>query len=456
MAHASSRPAAGAQRPSTAPGALSAIPPHDVEVEQALLSALIRKPEYLDDVMPYIDAADFYVAAHRTVYEAILTLVNSIGSVDIVSLASALKEQGQLDAVGGSVFLANIMSVPGISASHYAQVLRELSRRRSAMDVALRIWEAATDRAQDIEEIAAGTSDMVDHVLANRIDTGCQTPAQVIRDFEDWLDTSMDEMAGIDLPFEKLQRMTGGFLPGEMIVLAARPSNGKTALMLNLCIYALGQGKKVGIVSLEMRTRALMARLCAMARGIDAQKFRSRQWEPGDREQIADFCQRFRTANVRMWDEPEFSPGRMRAIAKAWRRQMGGLDFLVVDYLQLLGSDHVDKRMTYNREQEVARISKALKRLALAEEVPVLLLAQLNRQAEKDSKPMLSHLRESGSLEQDADFVLFLSFWDPRVAGEHVQVDLDVAKGRSSQTGTQPLTYVRRFLRFEERHILGE
>lgn len=430
--------------------------PHDPEVEQGLLGALIVKPERLDDVLPLISAEDFYLPAHQIIFKCICRLVAELGQLDLVSLASALRDSGELDGVGGTPALAGLADgvVLPSQAGYMAGVVRDMSRRRQAMRVAIEVYQAAADRTVGIDEVAVSTSGLVDRVLADKLDTGRQTPVQVVRDFEEWLDSATDSGQGVPLPFPRLQNMTGGFLPGEMIVLAARPSNGKTALALNMSLYALSQGKRVGIVSLEMRSRALMSRLSAMARSIDAQRFRNRTLTVEDRRSIAEFCARFKAAPVRMWDEPEFSPGRMRAVVRSWKRQLGGLDLLVVDYLQLMGSDQVDGRMSYNREQEVARISKAIKRLALGEEVPVMVLAQLNRQAEKDAKPMLSHLRESGSLEQDADFVLFLSFWDPRVAGNEVDVDLDVAKGRSSQTGTVPLSYVRPFLRFQDRRVV--
>lgn len=429
------------------------MPPHDISSEQALLGAVMAKGERLDDVLPILAADDFYSGQHQIIFRAILRLVDDQNIVDLVSLASWLQSSGELDAAGGSGYLARLLADVPVPANvlRWAEIVRDTARRRRVMQLATELFQAASDPAQNVGDVAASASDLVDGVLADKLDTGRQTPQQVVSDYLWWLDQSVDETAGVQLPFPRAQQMTGGFLPGEMIVLAGRPSNGKTALALNAGIYAIGQGKRIGIVSLEMRSRALMGRLSAMALDIDAQKFRNRTLTSDDRRRIEDFCKRFAARPIRMWDEPEFSPSRMRAVVKSWKRQMGGLDLLIVDYLQLMGSDQVDGRMSFNREQEVARISKAIKRLALGEEVPVMILAQLNREAEKSAKPMLSHLRESGSLEQDADFVLFLSFWDPRQIGDIVEVDLDVAKGRSSQTGTIPLNYVRPFLRFEER-----
>lgn len=433
------------------PDTLRIVPPHDVQVEQALIGSCLRKFERLDDVVHVLAPEDFYSPVHRVLFSTLIGLVEQFGHADIVSLASALHASGRLDEVGGSTYLAGLANgVPG-NVVHWAGIVRDLSRRRLAMEVALRVYEAAQDRAVDVQEVAVASADLVDRVLADKLDTGRQTPAQIVADHRDWIDMTMDESVGVPFPYPRLQDLTGGLLPGEVAVLAARPSNGKTALALNLCVGALRHGLKVGIVSLEMRSRSLMDRLCAMTQTIDAQRFRSRTLTPEDRQKILGFHERFKAAPVRMWDEPEFSPARMRSVAKQWKRQMGGLDLLMVDYLQLLGSDRVDGRMSYNREQEVARISKAVKRLALGEEVPVILLCQLNRSAEKDKKPMLSHLRESGSLEQDADMVLFLSFWDPREPADEVQLDLDVAKSRSSRTGTVPVTFHRRYLRFEPR-----
>lgn len=428
-------------------------PPHDIHSEQALIGACMVRPERLDDVLPFIGADDFYRPEHQIIFSAILSLLESQELIDVVSLASALKASGQLDAVGGSQYLASLMEAFPftVNAEAWARTVRDMSRRRKVMQASVELWQAAANPAANVSEVTSEFSDLVDSVLSDRLDTGRQTPREIVADYREWLDAASDENAGVPLPFRRAQEMTGGFLPGEMIVLAARPSNGKTALMLNMCIYALAAGCRVGVVSLEMRSRALMSRLASMSLDINAQKFRNRQLTPEDRNEILGFCSRFERLPLRMWDEPEFSPSQMRAVVKAWKRQLGGLDFLVIDYLQLLESDQSDGRMSYSREQEVAKISRSIKRLALQEGLPIMILAQLNRKAETDAKPMLSHLRESGSLEQDADFVLFLSFWDPRTPGDTVDMDLDIAKGRSSQTGTVPVTYFRKYLRFEAR-----
>lgn len=439
------------------PDVTGLVPPHDIDVEQALLGACIAKHERLDDVAPLISAADFYSQPHRIIYAAMLSLLDRVGHLDLVSLAAALHDSGQITGCGGSTYLAQLVGglSTSVSVAHWAEIVRDLSRRRMAMDVALQVFEGAQDRAADVQNVAVQVSNLVDRVLADKLDTGRQTPIQIVRDYEAWLDLAMDEDCGYPVPWEGLQQMTGGLLPGEVCVLGARPSNGKTALALNAACYGLARQKRVGIVSLEMRSRSLMSRLCAMSLQIDAQKFRNRTLDSVDRERIGKFLRRFSTLPLRMWDEPEFSPARLRVMVKQWKRQLGGLDLLIIDYLQLMDSDAIDGRMACNREQEVARISKAVKRTALGEDVPVLLLAQLSRQAEKDTKPMLSHLRESGSLEQDADFVFFLSFWDPRLPGDDIAVDLDVAKGRGSRTGSVPLIFKRRYLQFQQSQIIG-
>lgn len=441
------------------PSVTATVPPHNTDIERALLGAVCAKPERMDDVSPLVTAEDFYAPAHRILYTHILRMVDTHDTVDIVALASALHSAGDLEAAGGSTYLSQMLQSAPLTANTaaYAEAVRDLARRRRTMLLASDLFAAAADVTADLTGLAGQSSDLVDGILADKLDTGKQHPTVIIRDYLEWLDTAVDDTSGIDLPFPKLQSMTGGLMPGEMVVLAARPSNGKTALALNVSLAAIAQGRRVGIVSLEMRSRALMSRMCAMAihPPIGAQKFRNRTLTREDHASIKQFCGRLAERSFRMWDEPEFTPSRMRATAKQWRRQMGGLDLLVIDYLQLMGADAEGTRMSMNREQEVARISRAIKKLALGEEVPVLLLAQLNREAEKSQKVMLSHLRESGSLEQDADFVWFISGWDPRTPGDVVDVDLIVAKGRSSQTGTVPLQYWRQCLQFQPRPEVG-
>ena len=259
-----------------------------------------------------------------------------------------------------------------------------------------------------------------------------------------------DSIRTILTPYEQLNFITGGMHSGEMITLAGRPGTGKTALALNCAVSAMFAGNRVGVFSLEMSQRSLAERMCAATMSINAQVFRTRNFSHVDIELIRSFQKHADQMTAKVFDSPRIDPDVMRAECRKWKRSMG-LDLVVIDYLQLVQS--ASSRKESNREREVAEISRAVKQLAIELDIPVLLLAQLNRSVEnrEDKTPRLSDLRESGSIEQDSDMVWFLTPWDTSKADlPVVDVKLSVAKSRSSSTGSLNLQYVRRFLRFDE------
>lgn len=420
------------------------MPPHNLQAEQGVLGAVFRSQDVLDSVR--LRADDFYEPRHQQVWTAMLEARQQGHACDLVTVLDRLTRSG-IDADPSYLTqLADSSALAG-RAADYAELVTDCAVRRTLIQRSYEMAHAAQDLAHPLEEAAAMAQGLADAACETRFDESGQAPPQVCAGFLEYLERIQEQVGvGIQTQFEGLNRLTGGFFPGEVTILAARPGCGKTAMALNLGMYSLVQDHPIGIFSLEMPKNALLARLCAAACDVDAQAFRTGQFRGGEIEAMQGFMDKLSQRTWRVYDRTGLTVTEMRSQARRWKREMG-VEMLILDYLQLIKPD----RRGGSREQEVAEASRSIKEMALELDVPVLLLAQLNREAEKSAKPMLSHLRESGSVEQDADIVLFLSGMSAGVGGDVAQVDLDVAKGRSNSCGGVKLNFLRRFLRFEER-----
>lgn len=431
--------------------AWATMPPTIPEAERALASTVLRSPNILDDLD--IRPDDFSDSATREIWAAMTTLYRRGEPVDSVSIAIELKESGSRY---GSAEIAQILEYPPSGGAHsMARKVREYALRRQLMQTMATAYTAAADQTEDMAHIIEPLAREVDDILAGRSDRQTQEVQAIMGAI------IHDALHGIRArpvltPYDRLNRITGGLFGGELVVLAGRPGTGKTALALNVATASMYAGRKVGMFSLEMPSTALVQRMAAAAQGIDAQAFRHGEYTQSDVAALKRFelsVKRLTAAHkapLRICDAPRIDPDMIRAECRTWRRK-GGLDLVVIDYLQLIQPYSARKEST--REREVAEITRALKQLAIEVEVPILLLAQLNRavEARKDQTPILSDLRESGSIEQDADQVWFLTPWNAAQNDvDMVSVRLSVAKSRSSATGSVPLEYHRRHLRFQE------
>lgn len=424
------------------PAGQGGMPPNNPDAEIGLLGAVFRDNGVLDDVR--VSPSDFYRPEHGTVWHAMLELSGAGRPIDLVTVLDQLARMGTpIDAT----YLCQLAeSCPIASrAGDYGAMVSECSTRRRLIAKAQEMGTAARNMTQPLDVSVKLAQEAADESLDPRLDEGGQRPEQICARFDSYLDRIQEQGGGgIATQFRKLDLLTGGLFPGEVNILAARPGCGKTAIALNLGMYALVTGNPTGMISLEMPGYQLMARLSAASCSVDAQRFRTGKFVGDELARIKAFNAKMEKLPFRMYDQPSITPTGIRSQARRWKREIG-LKFLIIDYLQLIRPD----ARGGSREQEVAEASRTIKELALELDVPVLLLAQLNRDAEKTKKPMLSQLRESGAVEQDADIVLFLSGMQATEARDVVDVDLDVAKGRSNACGTVPLQFLRRFLRFE-------
>ncbi|MEL7638183.1 MAG: replicative DNA helicase [Solidesulfovibrio sp.] len=426
------------------------VPPHNREAEQAVLGGVLLKPSLLDKLVSELRRGDFYDPRHQLVWEAMAGLWRGNKPVDLVTLAEALAAAGSLEKVGGAAYLAELSSftISAAHALHHAGIMRGHAKRRAMLDMGRRMIEIAYDPERDPSEFVGIAQLAADAVLKDRLDAHGESPAEFLDPYTHYLERLEESGGGgVATPFWKLNALIRSFMPGEMIVIGARPSHGKTALALTLAEHAVGLGHPSGIFSLEMAKYQLLNRIFSSGTGVAAQRFRDGKFSDDDWARIYALCDRMRDMPLRIYDKPARKPSDIRATCRRWR-QDGGLDIVFIDYAQLIPPDGHH----HNREQEIASISRSIKLLAEDLALPVVLLAQVNREVAKRKSPKLveSDLRESGAIEQDADIILLIQPWD-RSGREDIQfTQLTVAKSRNSMTGDVPVAYNRKNVRFEQ------
>ncbi|MDY0227244.1 MAG: DnaB-like helicase C-terminal domain-containing protein [Desulfomicrobium apsheronum] len=426
---------------------LSTSLPCSPEAERGLVGALLLRSSAVDDVAEIVTPDDFHDVPAKESFTAILKLNRKGQPVDLVSAYIELTEMGS--QVTSTMLSQMTSAAPIASVVNVARKVKAMSNRRSIMQASTELFSQAADLTADVMATANNTARVVDHVLSGRAGAGRQDLKDIVAGMVAKAMTG-ECVRTIPTPFRDLNMITGGLHSGEMITLAGRPGTGKTALALNVASSAMFAGNRVGIFSLEMSQESLAERLCAATMSINAQAFRTRNFNHGELLLIQEFQNYADTMPAKVFDSPRVDTDMIRAECRKWKRQEG-LDLVIIDYLQLIQSTSTKREQ--NREREVAEISRSIKQLAIELDLPIILLAQLNRSVEtrEDKSPRLSDLRESGSIEQDSDMVWFLSPWNTANAGiPVVDVKLTVAKSRSSATGHVMLRYVRRFLRFDE------
>lgn len=414
--------------------------PHNLDAERSVLGAILIHNAALDDVAEVVFEPDFYRHAHRRIYAHIVQLAHANEPIDFVTLKDALMRSGELDEVGGPAYLSSLVDgLPHSSnVGYYAKIVREKATLREVIAAASK----AVARAYEDSDPAADILDSVQQELfsiAAAQRRGLVPMPEVVGELFQLLDklsTQRGPVTGVSLGLTDLDYLTAGLQKSDLVILAARPSMGKTALAVGGAFYAATvQKKHVAVFSLEMsRTQLGLRQLSAEAR-IDGHRLRTGMIRESEWEKITNALAKMNDATLHIDDSCAMSVTQMRAQARK-QKVSTGLDLVVVDYVQLMDSRGEDGE---NRTQQLATISRGLKLLAKDLDVPVLLLSQLNRELEKraDKRPMLSDLRESGALEQDADVVMFLyreSVYDE--SADPARAEIIVAKQRSGPTGT--------------------
>lgn len=389
------------------------IPPHNLESERALIGAVILRNEAMYDVIDIIREETFYSEQHRVIWRAIFELFGKSNPIDLLSLANKLEEQGALESAGGKEYLADLLDAVPTShnAPYYADIVHKKYMYRQLIFASDYVSKLAFDDSEDLEETLEAVEKKIFEVT-NSTGSAKYVDARTIlgEAFERYekLHSSKEEMRGLSTGFDDLDNVLAGFQKSDLIVLAARPSMGKTSLALDIARQAaLKSQSSVAFFSLEMSSHQLLDRLIAAQSQVDAWKLRTGKLTVDDEfDKIRDALNELSNAPIFIDDQPGNTILKMRSVARRIKSEKG-LGLIIVDYLQLMSPTH--SRNSDNVVQQVTEISRSLKHLARELDVPVLALSQLSRAVEsRGGKPRLSDLRDSGSIEQDADVVMFI------------------------------------------------
>jgi replicative DNA helicase len=432
------------------------VPPHDSQAEKAVLSAILLDNEAIHEIAGELRPDDFYVPAHRRLFGAMVSLKDANQPVDITTLSDYLKSRELLESIGGPVVLAEIADYEATSANiaYYSRIVRDRAVKRSVIQTATDIVNLAYDQTEESGQLLDAAESKIFALGQEKASTTLSPLSVEMHKAVDHIDVLMSrsgELTGVPTGFDAFDRETGGLQPGDLFVLAARPAMGKTALALNIARNAaVDHGKRVAVFSLEMTTRSLVLRLLSAEAEVDFSAFRSGLIALEAHARLVTAAGNLANSQIYIDDSGAPTVLEMRAKSRRLHAQ-GGLDLVIVDYLQLAHGD----TNTHSREQEISEISRGLKGLAKELEIPVIALSQLNRGPEtrkEEKRPMLADLRESGAIEQDADLIGFI-YRDVVYNRETEYEDLAeliIAKQRNGPTGTVKLRFEGRFARFTD------
>ena len=438
------------------------VPPQNIEAEQSVLGAMLIDKEAIAKATEILSAEDFYREAHRVIFSAMLEIYNKNEAVDMITVTDILRRDNKLEDVGGIAYITSLANVVLTAANvkYHAEIVAEKSVLRQLVKVSTEI-AAMGYEANDEVGVLLDTAESRILEISNRKKRADFTPiSAVLMDSVQNIEKLLNNkggLTGIPTGFNDLDKLTSGLHPSDFIILAARPSMGKTALALNIVQnVALRAHKRVGgdprsvaFFSLEMSKEQLVNRMLCAEANIDSQRLRIGEMKEDDWTHLWDACDVMSKAKIYIDDTAGITVMDMRSRARRLRAEHG-LDLIVVDYLQLMQGS--GKRNTSgDRQQEVSEISRSLKALARELDVPVLALSQLSRgvEARQVKRPMLSDLRESGSLEQDADIVAFLyreDYYNPETENKHTE--LIIAKHRNGPVDTVNLFFHKQFTKF--------
>jgi replicative DNA helicase len=436
--------------------------PHSAEAERAVLGAILLDNALFDQTSEILIPGDFYLESHRSIFSTMERLSSDSRVIDSLTLREELKKDNTLEAVGGVTYIASLLDgVPRVSSvDHYSRIVKEKSLLRKLIHAANEILLRGISNEEDPLELLERAEKSIFDIGQEKIQSGfVQLQDLLTKSYEniETLYQRKELITGISTGFVELDRLTSGFQPADLIIVAARPGLGKTSLVVNIAQYsAIQNSKVVGIFSLEMAAQQLVTRmLCAEAR-VDSHKVRSGYLSKEDWNRLAKTMSKLARAQVFVDDTPGISIVEMRSKARRLKAEHG-LDLLIVDYLQLMAGTSTGTRIRYeNRQQEISSISRSLKIMAKELQVPLIAVSQLSRAPEQrrgDHRPQLSDLRESGSIEQDADLVLFIYREDLYKKEEDLEeqgvVQLIIGKQRNGPTGVVKLAFIEQWTKFE-------
>lgn len=437
-------------------------PPHNIEAEQAVLGAIFLEPEALTKASELLMPDDFYRTSHQLIYSAMIGLAEKSEPVDVVTVTSELKDKRRLEEVGGVSYLGELANSSPTAANieYYSSIVEEKALLRRLIRTATNIVSDGYNREDEVEIILDDAEKTILEVSQKKRASAFQSIKDVLVDTYDnieLLNQRKGDITGTASGFLELDRMTAGFQKNDLIIVAARPSVGKTAFALNIAQnVATKTDETVAIFSLEMGAQQLVMRMLCAEGNIDAQRLRTGRLIEDDWQKLAMAMGSLSNAGIYIDDTPGVRVNDIRAKCRRLKQEHG-LGMILIDYLQLIQGNRSGG--SENRQQEVSEISRTLKAIARELEVPVIALSQLSRGVEsrQDKRPMMSDIRESGSIEQDADIVAFLyrdDYYDKESEKQNI-IEIIIAKQRNGPVGTVELAFIKeynKFVNLDRRH----
>lgn len=439
------------------------IPPQDIEAEQAVLGAIFLDAEALVEAMAQIEPQDFYRRAHQIVFRSMIALNDRNENIDIITLKSQIESENTLEDVGGISYLTELSQVTPTASgvAHYAKIVKDKSTLRELIQAATKIVKEGYSQEGSVEEIVEAAEKGILNVSEKRNSTGFQAISDVLNstmEHIDRLSQQNEEITGLPTGYPELDKMTAGLQPEELIILAARPAVGKTAFALNIAQnIGTRTDRSVAIFSLEMGAESLVNRMLCAEGTIEAGHLRTGQLTEQEWHNLIMAMGSLSNTSIFIDDTPGIKVSEIRARCRRLAQEKGNLGLILIDYLQLIEGSGRE-----SRQQEVSEISRQLKKLAKELKVPVIALSQLSRSVEQrqDKRPVLSDIRESGSIEQDADIVAFLYREDyyqrqgtEEDKNEEEQavndvIEVIIEKNRSGARGTVELLFKKEYNKF--------
>ena len=435
---------------------ISRIPPHSVESEQSILGSIILDKDAIITVAETINPSDFYKEAHKIIYESMLKLNSNNEPIDLITLIEELRKEGHLDNIGGISYLTSLSTIVPTTSNvkYYANIVKEKSVMRQLIKASNEIINLGYDASTDVQEILDKAEKNIFDISQEKSGDDIQPINLVLQDTFDMIErlcTQKSDVTGITTGFADLNKKINGLQRTDLILLAARPAMGKTAFSLNLVQNAALKGNaSVAVFSLEMSKEQLVQRILSAQSNVELSKIKTGTLGESDWPRIIDAMAVLSEANIFIDDTPGIKISEIRSKCRRLKIEKG-LDLIMIDYLQLMEGEGKNE----NRQQEIAKISRSLKILAKELDCPVVALSQLSRSPElrKDHRPILSDLRESGSIEQDADIVMFLyrdEYYHEDSEKKNIG-EVIVAKNRHGETGNVELVWFGQVQKFADK-----
>ncbi|PKN68952.1 MAG: replicative DNA helicase [Deltaproteobacteria bacterium HGW-Deltaproteobacteria-12] len=432
------------------------VPPQNLEAEQSILGSILLENSAINSVLEFLSKDDFYSEAHRKIFRVMIELSDKNEPVDIITLSNALRDRNFLDSVGGTAYLASLVdNVPSAAnAANYAKIAKEKAILRGLIGSATEIITSCYDTGTDVDQILDRAEQSIFEISENKVRPAFHPIREIVKDsfrsIED-LYSRKELITGVPTGFEKIDDLTSGLQKSDLIIVAGRPSMGKTAFALNIAQFAAMESQTpVAIFSLEMSKEQLVFRLLASEAKVDSQRLRKGFLGETDWPKLTTAAGRLSEAPLFIDDTPAITVLEMKAKSRRLKAD-AGLGLIVVDYIQLMRAGGYRD----NREQEISEISRSLKALAKELQVPVIALSQLNRKVEDrtNRRPQMADLRESGAIEQDADVIAFIYrdevYNKSEDNPEKGTAEIIIGKQRNGPTGTVKLAFLEKFTSFE-------